>query len=164
MVGGPQEAFDAVKDILAVLGASVVRVGDAGSGNTTKLANQIIVALNIAAMSEAMVLARKAGVEPEKVFQAVRGGLAGSTVLDAKMPLVLVGDFQPGFRIELHIKDLMKALDTAHAVGAPAMLTAQVCEAMQLLKAGGHGGDDHGGLIQFFEGLAGVEVRKESCR
>ncbi len=161
MVGGPPEAFDAVKDILGVMGASVVRVGEAGSGNTAKLANQIIVALNIAAMSEAMVLAQKAGVEPEKVYQAIRGGLAGSTVLDAKMPLVLAGNFKPGFRIELHIKDLMNALDTAHAVGAPAMLTAAVCEAMQLLRAGGHGADDHGGLIQFFEKLAGVEVRKE---
>ena len=107
MVGGPQEIFDQVKDILAVMGASVVRVGESGSGNTTKLANQIIVALNIAAMSEAMVLAQKSGVDPEKVFQAIRGGLAGSTVLDAKMPLVLNGNFKPGFRIELHIKDLM---------------------------------------------------------
>lgn len=121
-----------------------------------ELANQIIVALNIAAMSEAMVLAQKAGVDPEKVYQAIRGGLAGSTVLDAKMPLVLAGNFKPGFRIELHIKDLMNALDTAHAVGAPAMLTAAVCEAMQLLRAGGHGADDHGGLVQFFEKLAGV--------
>ena len=162
MVGGPQEAFDAVKDILGVMGASVVRVGEAGSGNTTKLANQIVVALNLAAMSEAMVLAQKAGVDPEKVYQAIRGGLAGSTVLDAKMPRVLDGNFKPGFRIELHIKDLMNALDTAHALGAPAMLTAQVCEAMQLLRSGGHGADDHGGLIQFFEKLAGVEVRKET--
>lgn len=160
MVGGPAAAFETVKDILAVMAGSVVRVGESGSGQVTKLANQVIVGLNIAAMSEAMVLARKAGVDPEKVFEAIRGGLAGSTVLDAKMPLALAGNFKPGFRIALHIKDLMNALDTAHAVGAPSMLTAQVCEYMQMLKAQGKGGDDHGGLIQFFEQLAGVEVRR----
>ena len=161
MVGGPAETFEKVKDILGVMGASVTLVGDIGSGNMTKLANQIIVALNIAAMSEAMTLATKSGVDPEKVFQAIRGGLAGSTVLDAKMPLVLEGNFKPGFRIELHIKDLNNALDTAHAVGAPSLLTAQVCEFMQMLKADGKGGDDHGGLIQFFEKMAGVQVRRD---
>jgi 2-hydroxy-3-oxopropionate reductase len=98
MVGGPEEAFNKVKDVLSAMGSSVKLVGDIGSGNVTKLANQIIVALNIAAMSEAMVLATKAGVDPEKVYQAIRGGLAGSTVLDAKMPLVLNGNFKPGFQ------------------------------------------------------------------
>jgi len=162
MVGGDARAFESVKDILSVMAASVVRVGDAGSGQVTKLANQMIVGLNIAAMSEAMVLATKAGVDAGKVFEAIRGGLAGSTVLNAKMPLVLAGNFKPGFRIELHIKDLMNALDTAHALGAPALLTAQVCEYMQMLKAEGKGGDDHGGLIQFFENMAGVEVRGQT--
>jgi 2-hydroxy-3-oxopropionate reductase len=160
MVGGPQETFDEVKDILGVMGASVTRVGEIGSGNTTKLANQIIVALNIAAMSEAMVLAAKAGVDPEKVFQAIRGGLAGSTVLDAKMPLVLKGNFKPGFRIELHIKDLANALDTAHEVGVPVPLSSAVMEVMQALKVDGKGTDDHGGIIQFYEKLAKVQVRK----
>ncbi|NIA13529.1 MAG: 2-hydroxy-3-oxopropionate reductase [Nitrospiraceae bacterium] len=160
MVGGPQETFEAVKDILLVMGASAVLVGDVGSGNTTKLANQVIVALNIAAMSEAMVLATKAGVDPEKVYQAIRGGLAGSTVLNAKMPLALEGNFDPGFRIELHIKDLMNALDTAHEVGVPLPLASQVLEIMQALKVDGHAQDDHGGLIQFYEKLAKVEVRK----
>ena len=124
MVGGPQETFEQVKDILAAMGSSVTRVGEIGSGNVTKLANQIIVALNIAAMSEAMVLATKAGVDPEKVFQAIRGGLAGSTVLDAKVPLALNGNFKPGFRIELHIKDLANALDTAHELGVPVPLSS----------------------------------------
>ena len=105
--------FDQVKDVLATMGASVTLVGAIGSGNLTKLANQIIVALNIAAVSEALVLAVKAGVDPEKVFQAIRGGLAGSTVLDAKAPLMMQGNFKPGFRIALHIKDLQNALDTA---------------------------------------------------
>jgi 2-hydroxy-3-oxopropionate reductase len=160
MVGGPKDTFEKVKDILAIMGASVTLVGDIGSGNTTKLANQIIVALNIAAMSEAMVLATKAGVDPEKVYQAIRGGLAGSTVLDAKMPLALKGSFKPGFRIELHIKDLANALDTAHELGVPVPLSSVVMEAMQALRVDGKGKDDHGGIIQFYEKLAKVEVRK----
>jgi 2-hydroxy-3-oxopropionate reductase len=161
MVGGPAEAFEKVKDILAVMGGSVTLVGQIGSGNMTKLANQIIVALNIAAMSEAMVLAAKAGVDSEKVFQAIRGGLAGSTVLDAKMPLVLEGNFKPGFRIELHIKDLANALDTAHEVGVPVPLSGAVMEVMQALKVDDKGGDDHGGIIQFYERLAKVQVRRQ---
>jgi len=160
MVGGPADTFDQVKDILGVMGASVTLVGEVGSGNTTKLANQIIVALNIAAMGEAMVLATKAGVDPEKVFQAIRGGLAGSTVLDAKMPLLLKGNFKPGFRIELHIKDLANALDTAHELGVPVPLSGLVMEAMQALRVDGKGSDDHGGIVQFYEKLAQVQVRQ----
>ena len=161
MVGGPQDTFDSVKDILGAMGKSVKRVGDIGSGNITKLANQIIVAVNIAAMGEAMVLAAKAGVDPEKVYQAIRGGLAGSAVLDAKMPLVLDGNFKPGFRIELHIKDLMNALDTAKELGAPVVLSNRVLEIMQELKADGKAKEDHGGIIQYFEKRAKVEVRKK---
>lgn len=160
MVGGEQAAFEKVEDILKAMGSSVVRVGDIGSGNMTKLANQIIVALNIAAMSEAMVMAEKAGVDPENVFNAIRGGLAGSTVLNAKMPMVLDGNFKPGFRVELHIKDLKNALETAHELNAPVPLTGVVMEIMQALKADGKAGDDHGGLIRFYEKLAGVEVRR----
>jgi len=161
MVGGPEEAFEQVKEMLAVMGSSVTRVGDIGSGNVTKLANQIIVALNIAAMSEALVLATKAGVDPENVFQAIRGGLAGSTVLNAKAPLALQGNFKPGFRIELHIKDLQNALDTAHELGVPVPLSSVVMEVMQALKVDGKATDDHGGIIQFYEKLAQVEVRKK---
>lgn len=161
MVGGPEDAFEQVKDILAVMGSSVTRVGGIGSGNVTKLANQIIVALNIAAMSEALVLATKAGVDPEKVFQAIRGGLAGSTVLNAKAPLALQGNFKPGFRIELHIKDLQNALDTAHELGVPVPLSSVVMEIMQALKVDGKAQNDHGGIIQFYEKLAQVEVRKK---
>jgi len=160
MVGGPQETFDQVKDILGAMGSSVTRVGEIGSGNVAKLANQIIVALNIAAMSEAMVLAAKAGVDPEKVFEAIRGGLAGSAVLNAKMPMVLKGNFKPGFRIELHIKDLANALDTAHEVGVPLLLSSSIMEVMQALKADGKAADDHSGIIQFYEKLAKVQVRQ----
>jgi 2-hydroxy-3-oxopropionate reductase len=161
MVGGKKEIFEQVEKILKVMGASAVLVGDIGSGNTTKLANQIIVALNIAAMSEAMVLATKAGVDPEKVYNAIRGGLAGSTVLDAKVPLALDGNFKPGFRIELHIKDLANALDTAHELGVPVPLAGGVMEIMQALRVDGKAGDDHGGIIQFYEKLAKVKVRHQ---
>ncbi|MCJ7778543.1 MAG: 2-hydroxy-3-oxopropionate reductase [Sedimentisphaerales bacterium] len=160
MVGGKKEVFEKVEGILKVMGSSAVLVGDIGSGNITKLANQIIVALNIAAMSEAMVLATKAGVDPEKVFQAIRGGLAGSNVLNAKVPLVLDGNFKPGFRIELHIKDLANAIDTAYSVGVPVPLTGGVMEIMQALKVDGKGGNDHGGIIQFYEKIAKAEVRR----
>ncbi len=160
MVGGRKEVFERIESILKCMGASAVLVGDIGSGNITKLANQIIVALNIAAMSEAMVLATKAGVDPEKVFQAIRGGLAGSTVLNAKLPLALEGNFKPGFRIGLHIKDLANALDTAHEIGVPVPLTSGVMEIMQALKIDGKAGDDHGGIIQFYENLAKVKVRR----
>jgi 2-hydroxy-3-oxopropionate reductase len=160
MVGGKPEVFEKVKDVLLTMGSSAVLCGDIGSGNVTKLANQIIVALNIAAMSEALVLATKAGVNPEKVFNAVKGGLAGSTVLNAKAPMVLDGNYKPGFRMELHIKDLQNALDTAHEVGVPIPLTSQVMEMMQALKVDGKQKDDHGGLIQFYEKLAGIKVRR----
>jgi 2-hydroxy-3-oxopropionate reductase len=160
MVGGKKEVFEQVEEILKFMGSSAVLVGNIGSGNITKLANQIIVALNIAAMSEAMVLATKAGVDPEKVFQAIRGGLAGSNVLNAKVPLVLDGNFKPGFRIELHIKDLANALDTAHEIGVPVPLTGGVMEIMQALKVDGKAGNDHGGIIQFYEKLAKAEVRR----
>nr|WP_198947008.1 2-hydroxy-3-oxopropionate reductase [Marispirochaeta aestuarii] len=159
MVGGKEEVFNKVKDILLVMGASAVLCGDIGAGNVTKLANQIIVALNISAMSEAYVLATKAGVDPEKVFNAIKGGLAGSTVLNAKSPMVLEGNYKPGFRIELHIKDIQNALDTAHELSVPVPLTAQSMEIMQALKVDGKQKDDHGGIIQYYEKLAGVKVR-----
>ncbi len=160
MVGGKEAVFEKVKDVLLKMGASAVLCGDIGAGNVTKLANQIIVALNIAAMSEAFVLATKAGVDPERVFNAIKGGLAGSTVLNAKAPMVLEGNYKPGFRIELHIKDLQNALDTAHETGTPIPLTAQIMEIMQALKVDGKQANDHGGVIQFYEKLAAVKVRK----
>jgi 2-hydroxy-3-oxopropionate reductase len=160
MVGGKKEVFDKCYDLMMSMAGSVVYTGSIGAGNTTKLANQIIVALNIAAMSEALVLATKAGVEPELVYQAIRGGLAGSTVLDAKAPLVMDRKFEPGFRIELHIKDLANVMETAHEIGVPLPLTAGVMEIMQALKVDGKQGDDHGGLIQYYEKAAQVEVKR----
>ena len=160
MVGGPADIFEKCREILLAMGTSVTRVGEIGSGNMAKLANQIMVAANIAGMSEALTLAVKAGVNPETVYQAVRGGLAGSTVLDAKAPMVMAGNFKPGFRINLHIKDLQNALDTAEGLDSPAPLSALIIDMMRKLDADGHGGDDHGGLIQYYEAQAGVEVRK----
>jgi len=159
MAGGNPRVFERVKDVLLTMGSSARLCGNIGSGNVVKLANQIIVAINIAAMSEAFVLAAKAGVDPEAVFTAIQGGLAGSTVLNAKAPMVLAGNYKPGFRIELHIKDLQNALDTAHELGVPVPLTSQIMEIMQALRVDGKQKDDHGGVIQFYEKLAGVKVR-----
>jgi len=131
MVGGKKELFDKYYDMLMVMASSIVYVGGLGSGNVAKLANQIIVAVNIAAVSEAMTFAKKAGTDPELVYQAIRGGLAGSTVMDAKVPMMLNRNFKPGFRIELHIKDLNNALNAAHAVSSPIPLTGQLMEIMQ---------------------------------
>ena len=128
----------------------------------TKLANQIIVALNIAAVSEALVLATKAGVDPNLVYQAIRGGLAGSTVLDAKAPLMMDRKFNPGFRINLHIKDLGNVLETSHEVGVPLPLSAAVMEIMQALKVDGMGDFDHGSIVRFYEKLAQIEVKRQS--
>ena len=160
MVGGEKAVFDQVYDILLVMGASAVHCGEIGAGNTAKLANQIIVALNIAAVSEAFMLSTKAGVAPEKVFDAIKGGLAGSTVMNAKLPMILDGNFNPGFKIDLHIKDLANALDTGHDVGAPLPLTAIVMEVMQLLRADDYGQKDHSAIAKYYEKLTGVEIRK----
>jgi 2-hydroxy-3-oxopropionate reductase len=160
MAGGKKEVFDKCYPILKSMAASVVHIGSIGAGNVAKLANQIIVALNIAAMSEALVLASKAGVEPELVYQAIRGGLAGSAVLDAKAPLIMDRKFNPGFRINLHIKDLANALDTSHEIGVPLPLTSAVMEIMQALKVDGMGENDHGSLIRYFEQLAKTEVKR----
>jgi 2-hydroxy-3-oxopropionate reductase len=160
MVGGQQAVFDRCLPVLKAMAGSVVLAGDVGAGNVTKLANQIIVAINIAAMSEALVLASKAGVEPDLVYQAIRGGLAGSTVLDAKAPLVMDRRFDPGFRINLHIKDLQNVLETSHEIGVPLPLTSAVMEMMQALKVDGLGDADHGSLIRYYEKMAKVEVKR----
>lgn len=162
MVGGPEMAFIEVQDLLLKMGVSAVHVGEIGSGNVTKLANQIIVALNIAAVSEALVLAAKANVDPEKVFLAIKDGLAGSTVLNAKVPMILEGNFKPGFRIELHIKDIANALNMAHEIGVPLPLTSQIMEIMQALKIDGKAANDHSGIVQFYEKLAHTKVRSLS--
>ena len=158
MVGGKQEVFDACKDILLAMGASAVRCGDVGAGNTTKLANQIIVACNIQALAEALTLAQKAGVDPELVFQAIKGGLAGSTVMNAKAPMMIAGNDKPGFKIDLHIKDLNNALDCAHSVGAPVPMTASVQEILQWLHNNDCGQNDHSAIAKYYEHLTGIKI------
>ena len=159
MVGGKKETFDKYYDLLMTMAGSVVYVGELGSGNVAKLANQVIVAINIAAVSEALTLAKKAGTDPELVYQAIRGGLAGSTVLDA--PMMMDHNFKPGFRIELHIKDLNNALNAAHAVNASLPITAELMEIMQSLKADGHEKEDHSAIVQYYEKISNVSVERD---
>lgn len=158
MVGGKQEIFDKYYDLLKIMAGSVVRVGESGAGNTAKLCNQIIVALNISAVSEALVFAQKAGVSPQLVYNAIRGGLAGSTVLDAKAPLIMDRKFNPGFRINLHIKDMKNVLETSQTLGIPLPLSASVMEMMQALVADGLGSDDHCSLVKYYEKISNVIV------
>lgn len=158
MVGGKQDVFHAHKELLLTMGASAVRCGEVGAGNTTKLANQIIVACNIQALGEALMLAKKAGVDPELVFQAIKGGLAGSTVMNAKAPMMIAGNDKPGFKIDLHIKDLNNALDCAHTVGAPVPMTAQVQEIMQWMHNHEGGQKDHSAIAQYYEFLTGEKI------
>ncbi len=159
MCGGTAEDFAEAKPILDCLGASAVLVGGIGAGNITKLANQIIVAANIAAVSEAFTLAVKAGVDPQLVFEAIRGGLAGSTVMNAKVPMMLAGNAKPGFKVDLHIKDLNNAMDTAAAIGAPSILTQHTLKMLQHLHDNGEGQSDHSAIAHFYEELAGIEIR-----
>lgn len=161
MVGGDEKTFEEVKPIIEKMASSIVRTGDVGAGNTTKLANQIVVALNIAAVSEAFTLAKKAGVDPEAVYHAIRGGLAGSTVMDAKGPMMLERNFKPGFRIDLHIKDLQNALDTSHSVQASLPLTAGVMEILQALRIDGNEKDDHSAIVKYYEKINNLEVGED---
>ena len=162
MCGGPKALFDKYNALLNVMGGSVVHCGDInGSGNTVKLANQVIVAVNIAACAEAYELAVMAGVDPQKVYDAIRGGLAGSTVMDAKVPMMMDRNFKPGFRIDLHIKDLNNALDTGHGLGTPMILTSAVQEMLQWLHNNGCGSDDHDAILKYYERLTGVEVKRQ---
>ena len=160
MCGGKKEIFEQIEPILEKMGASVVLTGEIGSGNMTKLANQIIVAVNIAALSEALVLAAKSGVNPERVYQAIRGGLAGSTVMDAKAPMMLDRNFNPGFRIELHIKDLNNAEHAAETVDMELPMTKQVLEMMNQLQEKGMGACDHSAVLKYYEDKENVEVKR----
>jgi 2-hydroxy-3-oxopropionate reductase len=162
MVGGKQEIFDKVEPILKTMGSTVVLTGKVGAGNVTKLANQIMVACNIAAMGEALVLATKAGLDPEVVFNAVKAGLAGSTVLNVKAPMVYSRNFKPGFRVRLHQKDLRNALLAAESLKVSLPLTSAVQNILVSLMNNGKGDLDHSAIVQFIEEMAAVEVKKPS--
>ena len=161
MCGGKKETFDKYYDLLMAMAGSVVYVGPIGSGNVAKLANQMVVACNIAAVAEALTFAKKAGTDPELVYQAIRGGLAGSTVMDAKAPMMLAGNYKPGFRIELHIKDLNNVLNAAHAINMPVPMAAQMMEIMQNLKTFGGEKEDHSSMVKYYERISGVSIVKE---
>jgi 2-hydroxy-3-oxopropionate reductase len=160
MVGGKPEVFEKALPVLQKMGSSVTLTGPAGAGNVTKLANQIMVACNIAAMGEALVLATRAGLDPEVVFNAVKGGLAGSTVLNAKAPLVIARNFKPGFRIRLHQKDLRNALLAAEAMKVSLPVTSLVQQMLMALMNEGKGDLDHSAIVTFIEQMAGVEIKK----
>jgi len=160
MVGGDASTFAKIEPILKNMGASVTLTGPVGAGNVTKLANQIIVACNIAAMGEALTLATKAGLDPEVVFNAIKGGLAGSTVLNAKAPMVISRNFQPGFRIALHQKDLRNALLAAESMKVSLPLTGAVQNQLMALMNDGKGALDHSTIVTFTEKMAGVEIKK----
>ncbi len=158
MVGGQKEIFDANFDMLSTMSGSIVLCGGYGAGNTTKLANQIIVAGNIAALGEAMVLARKSGIDPQVVFDAIKGGLAGSTVMNTKGPMMIEGNFDPGFRIVLHQKDLHNAILTGKEVGVPLVITSLVQQMLGSLINEGKGNADHSAIANFMEDMAGVSI------
>jgi 2-hydroxy-3-oxopropionate reductase len=164
MVGGKQEVFNKVLPILQKMGSSVTLTGDVGAGNVTKLANQIMVACNIAAMGEALVLATRAGLDPEVVFNAVKGGLAGSTVLNAKAPMVISRNFKPGFRIRLHQKDLRNALLAAESMKVSLPFTSLVQQMLVALMNEGKGDLDHSAIVNFIEQMAGTEVKKAAAQ
>ena len=158
MVGGKQSVFERCKPLLETMGASMVLCGDVGAGNTTKLANQVVVACNIQAVAEALTLAQMAGVDPHMVFEAIKGGLAGSAVMNAKGPMMMEGSDKPGFKIDLHIKDLNNALDCAHSVGAPLPMTASVQELLQWLHNNNCGQCDHSAIAKYYEQLTGIRI------
>lgn len=160
MAGGKQEVFDVVLPVLLSMGSSATLTGPVGAGNVTKLANQIMVAVNIAGMSEALVLATKAGLDPEVVFNAVKGGLAGSTVLNAKAPMVIGRNFKPGFRIRLHQKDLRNALLAAESMKVSLPFTSLAQQVLMALMNSGHGDLDHSAIAMFIEDMAKVEVKR----
>ena len=162
MVGGAQKDFDEALPIMEKMAGSVIRAGEIGAGNTVKLANQIIVAVNMAGLAEAMTLAMKLGVDPEVAYKAIRGGAAGSTMMELKMPMLLDRNIKAGFKINLHIKDLNNAIETGHGVAAPLPLSAAIMEMMQALRADDLGDADNCALIRYYEKMANVEVKRIS--
>jgi len=160
MAGGTQESFDKVLPLFQAMGSSAILTGSVGAGNVTKLANQIMVAVNIAGMGEALVLATKAGLDPEVVFNAVKGGLAGSSVLNAKAPMLIARNFKPGFRIRLHQKDLRNALLAAEAMQVSLPFTSMAQQILTALINAGRGDLDHSAIATFIEDMAKTEVRR----
>jgi 2-hydroxy-3-oxopropionate reductase len=160
MAGGEPQDFERALPLFQALGKTITHMGPLGSGGFTKLANQIIVAINLTAIGEALVFGTKAGVDPQKMIRALAGGLAGSKCLDQKSEKILNGDFSPGFKIDLHFKDLNLIHDAARSVDAPVPTAAFVEQLFEALRVRGRGGLDHSGVITLFEDLANIQVRK----
>jgi 2-hydroxy-3-oxopropionate reductase len=158
MVGGDQALFDAMLPIFQAMGKTITRLGPLGAGGFTKLANQIIVAVNLTALAEALTLARKAGLDRELTLTALGGGLAGSKCLEQKKPNYLANTYNPGFKIDLHYKDLGLIMDAARALGVPLPATAVVQELFNALRVKGRGGLDHSGIVTLLEDLAGISA------
>ena len=160
MVGGDDADFDRVKDLLLCMGRVAVHVGGIGSGNVTKCANQIITASNLAAVGEALTFAAKAGVDPRKVYDAIKGGMAQSAMFDSKFEKIIGRDFKPGFKLDLNIKDLKNVLSAAQAFGTPVTLTTDCYEMMMMLIQQGLGQDDNCSIVKYYEQCAGTEVKE----
>lgn len=161
MVGGEAADFERARPLFEVLGKTIVHVGDHGAGQVVKACNQVVVAVTIAAVSEALVLGSKAGVEPERILDVLGGGLAGNKVMETRRRNFLEHDFAPGFRIDLHHKDLNIALESGDAYGVPLPVTGIVQQYFRALRVKGHGGDDHSGLLQLVEELAEHRIGSE---
>ncbi len=158
MVGGSEEDFERAKPLLEVMGDAITHVGPTGAGQTAKAANQIVVAVTLEGISEALVLASKAGVAPEKILEAISGGLAGSNVMEAKKEKFLAHDFEPGFRVELHHKDLGIALAAGREYGVSLPVTAIVDQMLESLKTKGRGDRDHSAILTLIEDEAQHEI------
>lgn len=160
MVGGDKTDFERALPYLKAVGKTATWVGPIGSGNTCKLTNQVIVAINIAGLAEGLMLAEKAGADTQLVFEAIKGGLAGSNVMNAKAPMMLADNYKPGFKIDLHIKDLTNAMNTGSLFEAPLPLTEQMLDIMRKLSASGDGSSDHSAVAKHYEELGGVNFAK----
>ena len=158
MVGGDEAVFEGVRPILEKMGKSVVRVGEIGAGGFTKLSNQIIVAAALQAIAEGMVLAQKAGVDIQRVYEAIKGGMAGGRTLDMKIPLLAQHKFEPGFKMDLHIKDLKNALLAGKSLGVPLPATGLIHELFTACSAQGKGQKDHSVIYSLLEQLAGLQA------
>jgi 2-hydroxy-3-oxopropionate reductase len=158
MVGGDKADFEAALPVFQAMGKTITHLGPLGAGGFTKLANQIIVAINLTALGEALTLARKAGLDRELTLKALGGGLAASRCLDQKTPNYLAGSYKPGFKIDLHYKDLGLIMEASRALGVPLPATAVVQELFNALRVRGQGSLDHSGVITLIEDLAGLSA------
>ncbi|MDR2456066.1 MAG: 2-hydroxy-3-oxopropionate reductase [Deltaproteobacteria bacterium] len=162
MCGGAEDDIERARPVLEKLGSAITRAGEIGAGNLCKLANQLIVAVNIAAVGEALTLSKKAGLDPEVVCQAIRGGLAGSAVLEAKAPMMLRGDARPGFKIDLHLKDMRNVERTCESLGCDLVFSKMAFEVLSHLSShSGLGQADHSAMVRYSEDRSAIKVAKQ---